>query len=211
MSLDPDPLATPGFMDEGEPPRHPGCSVLPYLVLLILVALAAAGGAGQPTPLDPALVPAAGAADVWAVGNTAGRFPEPSHGGSPSHLPVVASAAREPIASVPAPSDIGTAIAGRSGTWAYAKASHGPRYLAIPEGPGYIVEVCGPLACFERVSTDAGPALYLQRAGRIGDLSSVDFIEACGSLSAGLCSGSYSIILGGPTAPPTNIQEGTHD
>jgi hypothetical protein len=87
-----------------------------------------------------------------------------------------------------------SALATRSGTWAYANASHGSRYLAIPEGPGFDVTVCGPLDCLERVSTDAGPALYLQRAGRIGDLSSVMFQEICGPLGPGLCRGSYTIL-----------------
>jgi hypothetical protein len=87
-----------------------------------------------------------------------------------------------------------SALATRSGTWAYANASHGSRYLAIPEGPGFDVTVCGPLDCLERVSTDAGPALFLQRAGRIGDLSSVMFEEICGPLGPGLCRGSYTIL-----------------
>ena len=82
------------------------------------------------------------------------------------------------------------------GTWAYAKPSHGPGYLAIPEGPGWIVLVCGPLTCIERVSTDAGPELWLQKPphSRIGDLSAVMFREVCGPLSAGLCRGSYAIL-----------------
>jgi hypothetical protein len=80
-----------------------------------------------------------------------------------------------------------------AGIWSYADPSHGPRYLAIPEGRGWRVTVCGPLACLERVSTDAGPDLFLQRKGRIGDLSSVDFLAVCGPLSRGLCDGSYMI------------------
>ena len=93
------------------------------------------------------------------------------------------------------------------GTWAYAKPSHGARYLAIPEGPGWIVQVCGPLDCCERVATDAGPELWLQRAGRIGDLSFVDFGRACGPLSAGLCRGSYTILGAAdqhPDDPPSH-------
>jgi hypothetical protein len=45
------------------------------------------------------------------------------------------------------------------------------------------------------VSTDAGPDLFLQRKGRIGDLSSVDFLVVCGvPLSYGLCQGTYTLI-----------------
>lgn len=105
-------------------------------------------------------------------------------------LPAVPHGAQELILSVPASHD------GRHGTWAYAVASHGSRYLAIPEGRGWIVEVCGPLDCLERVSTDAGPELWLQRAGRIGDLSSVDFRVVCGPTSVGLCRGGSYTILG---------------
>ena len=96
----------------------------------------------------------------------------------------------------------------RQGTWAYAKPSHGPRYLAIPEGRGWLVMVCGPADCFLRVSTDAGPVLSLQRAGRIGDLSAVDFERACGvSTSFGLCSGSYTIQRRpSVTLPPTSTE-----
>lgn len=91
------------------------------------------------------------------------------------------------------PANAATAQPTNSGTWAYAKASYGPDYVAIPEGRGWQVTVCGPLDCIDVVSTDAGPALYLQRAGRIGDLAAVMFQEICGPLSAGLCRGSYTI------------------
>jgi hypothetical protein len=83
----------------------------------------------------------------------------------------------------------------RSGTWAYAERSYGPGYLAIPEGRGWYVIVCGPLGCLDRVSTDAGPELWLQKPphSRIGDLAAVMFEEVCGPLSAGLCDGSYTV------------------
>lgn len=123
------------------------------------------------------------------------------------------------------------AEATRTGAWAYADASYGPRYLAIPEGRGFDVRVCGPLGCLERVSTDAGPALWLQRTGRIGDVSSADFVVICGPLGPGLCRGGSYTILGvadqsgddppehpdddrlriedggpGPTLPPTDSE-----
>ena len=91
------------------------------------------------------------------------------------------------------------------GTWAYADPAYGPHYLAIPNGPGWLVTVCGPAACLERVSTDAGPVLSLQREGRIGDLSAVDFEAVCGMTAAqrvaiGLCPGSFTIT--GRIRPP---------
>ena len=142
-----------------------------------------------------------------------------------------ADAVLAPAPSVSESSTLSSGAPTRSGVWAYAKPSHGRGYLAIPEGPGWIVWVCGPLDCFERVSTDAGPELWLQRAGRIGDLSAVMFQRACGPLSAGLCRGSYAILGAAdqsgedpprhpdddrmraedaaPTLPPTDSTEGS--
>jgi hypothetical protein len=97
----------------------------------------------------------------------------------------------------------------RSGTWAYADPSYGPLYLAIPEGPGWRVRVCGPAACLDRVSTDAGPDLFLQRAGRIGDLSAVDFEAVCGLSAAqrvifGLCQGTSTLLRRPVRLPETD-------
>jgi hypothetical protein len=115
------------------------------------------------------------------------------------------------VAGLAAPKPALTAaVPTREGTWAYAERSHGSGYLAIPEGRGWVVIVCGPLDCIERVSTDAGPALYLQRAGRIGDLAAVMFEDVCGPLSAGLCSGSYTII-GRPDQHPEDPPEHPDD
>lgn len=95
----------------------------------------------------------------------------------------------------------------RQGIWAYADPSHGPRYLAIPEGAGWLVDVCGPAACLTRVSTDAGPVKSLQRAGRLGDLSAVDFEAVCAMTPAqrvaiGLCPGSLTIQRRPSIRPP---------
>lgn len=54
-------------------------------------------------------------------------------------------------------------------------------YLALPEGRGIRVRVCGPAACVVRTSNDAGPALSAQRAGRVVDLSVADFETVSGS------------------------------
>jgi hypothetical protein len=42
------------------------------------------------------------------------------------------------------------------------------------------VYICGPVACVVRTSTDAGPDLAMQRAGRVADLSFADFRRVCG-------------------------------
>lgn len=46
----------------------------------------------------------------------------------------------------------------------------GRTYLALPEGPGHRVRICAA-RCLDMISTDAGPALFEQRAGRIADLN----------------------------------------
>ena len=67
----------------------------------------------------------------------------------------------------------------------YGTAStYGPGFaglLALPEGPGIKVEVCGPAGCIIRVSNDAGPNLAMQRIGRIVDLNLFDFLAIGGS------------------------------
>jgi hypothetical protein len=71
----------------------------------------------------------------------------------------------------------GTRVAGTASTYGPA---FGPGWLALPEGAGIRVRVCGPATCIERVSNDAGPDLAMQRAGRIVDLSVRDFELVCG-------------------------------
>ena len=73
-----------------------------------------------------------------------------------------------------------SAVSGREGTLWQAKPSHGPNYLAIPEGPGVKVRIDGPAGSVTMVSTDAGPALSMQRKGRIGDLAIGRWREVCG-------------------------------
>jgi hypothetical protein len=68
--------------------------------------------------------------------------------------------------------------------------TYGPGFegrLALPEGPGIHVRICGPAACVDRVSNDAGPSLAMQRKGRIADLDVATFELVSGkSWRAGL-------------------------
>ena len=67
--------------------------------------------------------------------------------------------------------------------------TYGPGYdglLALPEGRGIKVEVCGPAGCIIRVSNDAGPDLTMQRARRVIDLNLNDFRLIGGSYKLGL-------------------------
>ena len=68
----------------------------------------------------------------------------------------------------------------RRGVASYVAPSYGRRYLALPGGPGLRVRVCGAAGCVVRVSTDAGPDLAMQRAGRIVDLSWWDWQTVSG-------------------------------
>ncbi len=71
----------------------------------------------------------------------------------------------------------------------------GPGWLAVPQGPGIHVRVCGAARCIERTSTDAGPDLATQRAGRIVDLSVRDFELVCGcSWTRGLTSVTVTVV-----------------
>jgi hypothetical protein len=150
------PLVDDGYYVEAPVPHHDpqperrdrrraGCSVLTLLAIVALSSIATPQGApDQPlSSLDPALVPAAGAADVRAVGDTVG----PALPGAPSGVVETGSAARlagdylpvpsvdgapSPVAehsswpgpfwfgptSEPAPSgEVGTALYSASATW----------------------------------------------------------------------------------------------
>ncbi len=75
---------------------------------------------------------------------------------------------------------IGLLLAVVTGAASFVGPSYGPTYLALPEGPGHTVTICGPADCVTRTSTDAGPDLAMQRAGRVADLSFADFHRVCG-------------------------------
>ncbi|MBI3978669.1 MAG: hypothetical protein HY331_10845 [Chloroflexi bacterium] len=94
------------------------------------------------------------------------------------------------------------------GTIAYADPSYGPLYLALPEPRGTVATICGPADCVTRTSTDVGPDLEMQRAGRIADVSARDFETICGvPLRYGLCSGTVTIERRPRvTLPPTSTE-----
>lgn len=86
----------------------------------------------------------------------------------PEPLPSGASTAREGIASTYGPGWDG--------------------WIALPEGPGWRVYVCGAGGCLTLVSNDAGPDLANQRAGRVIDLDVPSFVAICGvPWRMGLC------------------------
>lgn len=83
----------------------------------------------------------------------------------------------------------------RSGIASHMSSGYPSGYLALPHGPGWTARICGAGGCVTMTSNDAGPALYLQRQGRIADLSVAVFESVCGvPASAGLCPVSVSIV-----------------
>jgi hypothetical protein len=145
-----------------------------------------------------------------ASGNLA---PQPS-GAPRDGMPVEAAAeasreATAPAVGVGAPpkpeAEVGTAI--ESGIASYVNRGLGPRYLALPEGPGHRVRICAGERCLERTSTDAGPDLAMQRAGRVADLSFADFawLCRCDPPTIGLLRVTIERSGPGVTAPPTDV------
>lgn len=117
-------------------------------------------------------------------------------------LVVEASASPEPTPTQPS-----SYSNGRVGILAYASPSLGSRYLAIPIGAGHRVEVCVGSRCLLRVSTDAGPAPSMLRAGRIADVSFVDFawLCQCDPAAQGTINGSWRLASAQSTVPPTDV------
>ena len=63
----------------------------------------------------------------------------------------------------------------------------GHGYLALPEGKGHRVRICGDGGCLTMTSTDAGPDKAMQRAGRVCDLNDWAWAKVTGlPLSRGL-------------------------
>ena len=64
---------------------------------------------------------------------------------------------------------------------------YGAAYLALPEGAGVRVTICAA-TCVTLTSTDAGPSLAMQRAGRVADVGVLTWERVCGRPRAvGLC------------------------
>ena len=149
-----------------------GAFIAGLLIGRLIVPVSAA-----PRPAQPVISGAA--IEAGATGNLAGQIGAPLQDRDPARSGEYASGAPT--------SDSGTAIA--SGIVAYAAPALGDRYLALPGGPGSLVRICTngsaniprniPARCLERTSTDAGPTLSMQRAGRIADVSFADFAWLC--------------------------------
>ena len=130
---------------------------------------------------------------VSRLGSGLGRITPSSTVAGSSPQPTSSPRTAKPSAVLMAPAAV--AQPGRSrvpaGTVAGVASTYGPGWdgwLALPEGPGVRVRICGAGGCLVRTSTDAGPSLAMQRKGRIVDLDVPTFEAVCGvPWTAGLC------------------------
>lgn len=147
-------------------------SLLFALVLWSLILVSAASrSAVHPGAPVPSWADAGGRRTGVPRGRDDERTGQPRVFVVPTPTPAVAQRPTPSGASVPAP---------RRGIASYMAPSYDRRYLALPGGPGIRVRVCGAAGCVVRVSTDAGPDLAMQRAGRIVDLSWWDWQTVSG-------------------------------
>ena len=76
---------------------------------------------------------------------------------------------------------------GAQGKASWMPERFGANYLALPNGAGHRVTICGK-RCLVMTSTDAGPSKAMQRAGRIADIAVRKWEYICGvPRSVGLC------------------------
>lgn len=173
--------------------------IVGFLLLALLVARLTAAPSSAPDPTTPA-----------AARDLSGR-PEDASGPRPSGAPRSTVVSPGSVLdehpgrpTVGAPQTLDPRI-GREGDIAHT-GSRTP-YLAIPLGPGVRIRICGPAACLEATSTDAGPDRSMLLAGRIADLDITRFETVCGVPARfGLCPGSWVVLKRAPdpTLPPTD-------
>jgi hypothetical protein len=173
---------TVSFWDK-EPPQPDWRSGLGLLVAAFIAGLVFGFifGAGQPSRQAPATTPQPSSAGAQRSSVPA---PSPTAAGQVG----VTDTSPEPTGAV------GSVAEGRHGIIAYATIG-GPGYLAIPIGPGHLVKICGPAACWTTVSTDAGPNHERLLAGRIADVAVGQWERICGrSRTRGTCVGTWQTV-----------------
>lgn len=149
-----------------------------------------------------------------------GELSRPSHDGTAAMTPASTSPSATigtGPASLEAATDPDPSVAtdhGLEGDASHMGPGYGRSYLALPWGPGVRVRICGPAACVVQTSTDAGPALFMQRRGRVADLSDAVFAQLCGcSAAIGESPGLIPVTVERigrrqvtrPTLPPTDL------
>lgn len=180
--------------DRPEPPDwRSGCTFLLVAVILAFIAGYLIGSASRPAPVTTPPAAVVGPDDSQALRLTltptvSAATASPSASPEPTEAPSV----QVPSRRTPPPTARATPTFGAStivrGVASHMGSTQGPGYLALPQGPGHRVRICGAGGCVIRVSTDAGPDKAMQRAGRVADLYVGDFVIVCGKpASAGLC------------------------
>jgi hypothetical protein len=181
------------------------------LLIGVRLCAAIAPGAWEVAASRPGLVPIPAASPPLqndgriavpspeAPARTEGPEPVPSASPVPGRTIATPVTARGPVAS--REPETATSLSGTASTY-------GPGWdgwLALPQGPGVHVRICGAGGCVLRTSTDAGPSLAMQRQGRIADLDVATFEAVCGvPWTAGLCSVTVTPI---PRPPVTSTRE----
>jgi len=103
-------------------------------------------------------------------------------------LAVAASLSHHAVPDRPPHAVVQRPQAAHHGLASWMPERYGSRYLALPQGPGHRVRICGKGGCLTMTSTDAGPSLASQRAGRVADIGVLAFERICGvNRSVGLC------------------------
>lgn len=75
-------------------------------------------------------------------------------------------------------------------------------WIAWPQGPGWMLRICGPADCVVVVTTDAGPDRAMQREGRIVDLDVATFERVAGaSWTIGLTKVKVTVLGRVPATP----------
>ncbi len=166
--------------------------------LLLSIAAPSSGTPGTPDEPVPSFAP------VPDAGSSVGAV---HSGPSPAGLPSLrdhmeragVSVPDRPVIPIPTPPLIVEALIppsrglvssghDESGIASRMGSGFGRSYLALPEGPGHRVRICGDASCWTMTSTDAGPDLAMQRAGRVADLNDWVWHLVSGlPLSRGLC------------------------
>lgn len=86
----------------------------------------------------------------------------------------------------PVPVDVSPPNPLISGIASWMPEKYGPTYLALPQGPGFFVRICGA-TCVELESMDTGPNQRIH-PDRVADLAVVLWEQVCGVPRAiGLC------------------------
>jgi len=168
------------------------------VLALVALVVVTAWAASTPRPAQQAVFSPA-----------SGRTGQPDdHPGAPTVRAVPPVRITPSTSAVTASGPEPTRKPGAAGSLRGYASTYGPGWdgwLALPQGPGVHVRICGAGGCVVRTSTDAGPSLAMQRRGRIADLDVRTFEAVCGvPWTVGLC---LVVVQPIPAPPVTSTRE----